>query len=63
MEQQPTTERRCPRCGAVLPPEAYYEKLGESPDRYAGYVVRHQRKNQTWCTAYAGPEKEEWRAS
>lgn len=56
MEAQATTERRCPRCGAVLPPEVYYEPLGcATPERERAYRIRH-RIAGGWCVAYAGAE-------
>lgn len=57
-------ERRCPRCGSPLPPEAYYEPLSAAPDREPAYTVRHPvynaegRKVGT-CVAHAGPPKEQ----
>lgn len=58
-EQRPTTERRCPRCGAVLPQEAFYERLGcATPERVSAWRIRHQTE-RGWCVAYAGPERRE----
>lgn len=55
------TERRCPRCGRPLPPEAYYAALPTAPDRAPAYVVRHalrddQGRKVGTCVAYAGAE-------
>lgn len=59
-EPQATTERRCPRCGAVLPPEAYYEPLGcATPERERAWRVRHRREDGGRCVAYAGAEIEQ----
>ncbi len=54
-----TTERRCPRCGRPLPPEAYYARLPTAPDREPAYVVRHavhddQGRKVGTCVGYAG---------
>ncbi len=52
--------RRCPRCGAVLPQEAFYEQLGcATPEREAAWRIRHRREDGGWCVAYAGPETKE----
>lgn len=57
------TERRCPRCGAPLPADAYYEPLPAPSGREPAYRVRHPKEGGGTCVAYAGPEKEEGRAS
>lgn len=60
---QQETDRRCPRCGVALPDDAYYEPLQAPPGRDPAYRVRHKRDDGTWCVAYAGPEKDEGRAT
>jgi hypothetical protein len=57
--------RTCPRCGALLPPEAYYEQLtGVATDRMPGFVVRHpilnaEGKKVGVCIGYAGPASDD----
>lgn len=47
---------QCPRCGAALPADAYYEPLpGVAPGRLPAYRLRHKRANGGVCVAYAGP--------
>lgn len=50
----------CPRCHKALPPDAYWEKLDETPTRSPAYVVRHpirdaRGKKVGTCVGYAGP--------
>jgi hypothetical protein len=49
-------QRMCPRCGAALPDDAFYEEMQAAPGRLPAYRVRHPLAGGRWCVAYAGPE-------
>ncbi len=58
-DAQPTTARRCPRCGAVLPPGgAAWEALAVIDGRAPAYRNRHEKPHgkpgDRKCVVYSG---------
>lgn len=64
MDAQPTTERRCPRCGAVLPHESEaWERVDLVAGRAPAYRNRHEKPGgkpgDRKCAVFSGGELEQ----
>lgn len=44
----------CPRCGQMITPGHYWERIGKADGFGSVWLMRHRKENGKWCLLYAG---------